>query len=343
MITSHPDTLPLVTAIIPVYNHEQFVIESIRSVIAQSYLNIELIVINDGSNDRSHEKVLTLVEECKRRFVRFEYIKRENRGLSATLNQALSMATGKYLGLLASDDMILPDKFTCLVEALEARDESFAAAFGNASFIDEYGRTSHLDVEGNVQPSNRNNTYSTFLDFYTKNRDFDYKAEFGTYLTLLQGNYLPAMSGLLKTATVKKVGGWTEGNVLDDWEMWLKLSRQSKFLYIDKIVALYRVHSTNTIRTLKPQMELAILTLLAREREFCEQNGFTRVWKDAFYGLLYWIVRFCNLPLKQRLRELHYLRPSDILPMTIFLFKARYKSLSRSARQALARRAHLRF
>ena len=55
------DALPLVTAVIPVYNHEKYVIESIRSVIDQSYPNVELIVINDGSRDSSHEMVLTLV------------------------------------------------------------------------------------------------------------------------------------------------------------------------------------------------------------------------------------------------------------------------------------------
>ena len=85
---------PLVTAVIPVYNHEKYVAESIRSIIQQTYRNIELIVINDGSKDRSHEVVLGLTEECKRRFVRFEYINRENRGLSATLDQALGMAKG---------------------------------------------------------------------------------------------------------------------------------------------------------------------------------------------------------------------------------------------------------
>jgi len=87
---------PLVTAVIPVYNHEKYVIESIRSIVGQSYDNIELIVINDGSTDHSHELILTIVEECKQRCRRFEYINRDNIGLSATLNQALDMACLLY-------------------------------------------------------------------------------------------------------------------------------------------------------------------------------------------------------------------------------------------------------
>ena len=91
------DNMPLVTAVIPVYNHEKYVVESIRSILNQTYQNIELIVINDGSKDRSHQMILPLVEECRQRFVRFEYINRENIGLTATLNQALAWATGDYL------------------------------------------------------------------------------------------------------------------------------------------------------------------------------------------------------------------------------------------------------
>src|ERR1700691_4977316 len=109
------EKLPVVTAIVPVYNHEKYVIDSLRSIIRQDYLNVELIVINDGSKDRSNEMVLRIVEECKQRFLRFEYINRENRGLSATLNQALGMARGKHHSTLGCDGIIIPEQFSHLV------------------------------------------------------------------------------------------------------------------------------------------------------------------------------------------------------------------------------------
>lgn len=326
----------LITVVIPVYNHEKFVIESIRSVIGQTYPNIELIVINDGSKDRSHEMVLTLVEECKRRFARFEYINRENRGLSATLNQALDMARGKYLSPLASDDIILPDKFSFLIESLEANDESYSAAFGNATFIDDQGRTIFLDEKGNPQQVEGEKTYRNYVDFFSK--DFFHKIEIGTYRSLLRGCYLPAMSNVLKTASVREAGGWTVGNVLDDWEMWLKLSRRKKLLYIDKTVALYRVHGQNSRDIMYERMERDALMLLAREREFCRRNGLMRGWGEAFYLTLYWILRFGKAPIKERLKELRYLKPFDVPPFMAVNLIAFCSTVSRKYRPVQPRR-----
>ena len=180
------DKVPLITAVVPIYNHERFVLECIRSIIGQSYPKIELIIVNDGSRDHSHDVVLTVIEECRRRFVHFEYINRENLGLSATLNQALGMASGKYFSALASDDVALPGKFSCLVEALESSDEGTAAAFGNASFIDEHGRNVYLNINGEILGVRNDTTYDSVLDFSTRERDFDFTTgEFGSYQGLL--------------------------------------------------------------------------------------------------------------------------------------------------------------
>lgn len=315
---------PLLTAVIPVYNHEKYVRESVQSIIRQSYTNIELIVINDGSQDHSHEAVLTLTAECERRFVRFEYINRENRGVSATLNQALGIAAGKYFSVLASDDVALPNKFSRLVEALESSDESAAAAFGNASFIDEHGRAAGLDTKGNVHEAGSCKTFGTFLDLYTRQRNFDYRIEFGSYRTLIGGNYIPAMSGVLKTACIKEVGGWTEGNVLEDWEMWLKLSKQHKFLFIDETVALYRIHGQNSQQTMMPTLLRASLTLVAREKEYCVRHGLTREWKSSSYNLLFAVLRDGDSPIKDKLREL---RSAGVLSFIGFHLRARCKRI----------------
>ena len=139
---------PLVTVVIPAYNHERYVVDAIRSIINQDYGNVELIIINDGSRDGTHEKIAGLVGVCTKRFARFEYINRANIGLSATLNQALSMARGTYFSALASDDIAYPNKIRLLVNVLETNGPAFAAAFGNARFIDINGR----DIKrGNAQ------------------------------------------------------------------------------------------------------------------------------------------------------------------------------------------------
>ncbi len=259
---------PLVTAVIPVYNHEQFVSESIRSI-GQTYPTIELIVINDGSLDRSHDVVLSHVEECKSRFVRFEYINRENRGLSATLNQALDMAKGKYFSALASDDLALPLQFNLLVGALESSDDNTAAAFGDASFIDSRGRKAYSNTNGEILREKTEGYCGSYLELHTKDRDFDWKTgPFGSYKGLLFANYLPAMSCLLKTAYVKEIGGWTVGNVLEDWEMWLQLSKRYEFLFIGETTALYRIHGNNSYDTMRNKFLQSARTSIEREKEY---------------------------------------------------------------------------
>lgn len=95
---------PLVSIIIPCYNHAQFVQESIQSVIDQDYENIELIIIDDGSSDNSVEVIQQLISVCKNRFKSFDFISRANKGLSATLNEGLSLAQGEIIGFCSSDD-----------------------------------------------------------------------------------------------------------------------------------------------------------------------------------------------------------------------------------------------
>ena len=94
---------PLVSVVIPCYNHEKFVQDCIQSVIDQTYPNIELIIIDDGSKDGSVEKIQEMIVACEQRFTRFEFRHRQNKGLSATLNEALEWCNGVYLSAIASD------------------------------------------------------------------------------------------------------------------------------------------------------------------------------------------------------------------------------------------------
>ena len=71
---------PLVSIVIPAYNHEKYIKETIKSLINQTYENLELIVIDDGSTDSTFEKLQELKQECEERFVRVVFQKKENEG-----------------------------------------------------------------------------------------------------------------------------------------------------------------------------------------------------------------------------------------------------------------------
>lgn len=272
---------------IPAYNHEKYIAETIESVINQDYMNLELIIINDGSKDKTDEVIKKYEQKCQKRFVRFEYRNRENKGLSATLNEMVQWSKGKYFTACASDDMFLSTKVSLLVNSLEKLSEDYAVAFGNAIFIDDNSNEIYIDVNtGGLSRQEEGTKF--FLDFQVLQRNCDLKTgkNFGSYETLLIGNYLPAMSFLIKLDKIKEVGAWTSGNTIEDWEMWLKLSKNYKFAYIDEPVALYRWHENNTVKTMKFELIRDSIKLLENDKSYALHKGYENVFYSTLIDLV---------------------------------------------------------
>lgn len=286
--------MPLVSVIVPCYNHEKYVKETIESIVNQTYKNIELIVINDGSKDNTHNVIMSYEAQCKERFIRFEYINRENKGLSATLNEMVSWSKGKYFSAIASDDILTTNKISLLVEELENLDESYVVAFGDAIFIDDESNEVYIDYTTGEYTTKEKGGKS-FLEYYTRERDFNYKDknEFGSYKTLLGRNYLPAMSAVIKLEKIKEVDAWTSGNTIEDWEMWLKLSKKYKFAYVDEPVALYRLHESNTCKIMKYELVRDSINLLESDKNYAIDNGFKNILFMSLFNLIFQL-RFYN-------------------------------------------------
>lgn len=115
---------PKVSVILPSYNHEHYVEESVRSVMGQEGVSFELIVIDDGSSDDSPRILNALSEELG-----FRYLHRPNQGVVATLNEALEMARGRYVCSFSSDDVMPPNRLKAQSDFLEAHPDA-AACFG---------------------------------------------------------------------------------------------------------------------------------------------------------------------------------------------------------------------
>ena len=103
--TEQRELPPIVSVLMASYNHEKYVEAAVRSVLSQQGVAFELIVIDDGSTDRSPEILEKLSAE-----LRFSYIHRENKGVVATMNELLAMARGKFFCSFASDDIMPPDR-----------------------------------------------------------------------------------------------------------------------------------------------------------------------------------------------------------------------------------------
>lgn len=107
--------MPLVTLIIPIYNAERYLRRCLDSVAAQTFGDMEVLLMNDGSKDRSS----AICREYEERDARFRTIDKENSGVSDTRNQGMQLARGKYLQFMDSDDWLTPDATQSLVEAAE--------------------------------------------------------------------------------------------------------------------------------------------------------------------------------------------------------------------------------
>lgn len=276
--------MPLVSVCVPAYNHEKYVAECIQSIIDQDYKNIELIIINDGSKDKTDEVIKSYEQKCQERFVRFEYRNRENKGLSSTLNEMLDWSKGKYFTGIASDDILLFNKISLLVYELEKLGDSYAVAFGNAKFIDDNSKELYLDKLTGM-PTSKDKGIELFLDYYTYNRDLDYKNKniFGSYKTLLEGNYLPAMSYVIVLEKIKEIGAWTSGNTIEDWELWLKLSKKYKFIFVDQSVALYRWHESNSSKVIRKELIIDSMILLEKEKEFAFSENLHNIYFRGYF------------------------------------------------------------
>lgn len=126
--------MKLVSLIVPVYNAQSFIVQTVRSVLAQTYQNFELILVDDGSPDRSVELCQQFTDP------RIQIIRQENRGLAGARNTGIRHATGNYLAFLDADDLWLPEKLEKHVRHLASSPE-VGVSFSRSAFIDDRGES----------------------------------------------------------------------------------------------------------------------------------------------------------------------------------------------------------
>ena len=246
--------MPLVTIVIPSYNHELFIADAIQSVIDQSYDDIELIIIDDGSVDESVKIIETFTDKCQNRFKNFKFVSRENKGLPRTLNEALEHTAGKYFAMLSSDDILLKEKTSKLVAYLE-KHEPIAGIFAGIHLIDEKRKRSRTLIP-------KEGTWS-FSDILNKKCSL----------------YAPTM--MVRTTALREVGGYWDDVKLEDRAMLLKLSYAGfKFATIPDVVANYRWHPNNTVKNTF-QMTNARIAIL---NKFPQTKEISKAKAKVFFG-----------------------------------------------------------
>ena len=252
----------LVSVIVPAYNHEKYVQKTIKSIINQTYKNIELIVIDDGSKDSTWQKIQEMEPECRDRFVNVHFETKQNEGTCKTLNKLLSFANGEYIYLIASDDMAVPQAIEKEAAFLDKNPE-YALCVGNNKFIDSNDETC-VWKEKNYSFDN----FAAYLKYTRRDVNFG-SSRFGEYDTLYIGNYIPN-GYLIRKSIFEKTGLFTPEAPLEDHYLMLQISKYAKMKYIDEILFLYRQHDTNTVKN-KEKMQKLIHETLAYENKLLDK------------------------------------------------------------------------
>ncbi len=211
------DTMPLVSVIIPSYNHEKYIEEAIRSVWTQTYHNIELIVIDDGSKDNSVAIINRLSTTSP---IPMKVIVKANEGVCKTLNLGVIQSSGKYISFLASDDRYLRDKFDILVPILEKTDDKVAFVYSRNLVISEEGRP--LTIASGETKMDSNNLFEDILLF----------------------KLFPTLSSsLFKKVILVEVGQFNEKYKFEDLDLMLRLTRNYQALFCNRATFEYRAVS----------------------------------------------------------------------------------------------------
>jgi len=251
---------PLVSVLIPAYNHEKYIQDAIKAIINQTYKNIELIVIDDGSKDSTFEKILELKNECEERFSKVVFETKENEGTCTTCNKLLSKASGKYVVITASDDRYKPYAIEKQVDFLNNNNE-YVLVVGDQENIDKDGKRIFFDKDVKITYNEDSAVYKT-TEFLQEKRKINFKSEdFGEYSTFLAvGNYVPN-GCLIRKEAFDKMGGFTPDAPLEDYYMVMQFAKYGKFKYLDEIFMSYRLHGENTVIQNKKMRMMARKTL----------------------------------------------------------------------------------
>ncbi|MGL4604022.1 MAG: glycosyltransferase [Iodobacter sp.] len=205
---------PLVTIVIVSYNHVDFIDESISSVFNQSYKNLEVFVLDNGSVDGS----IDVIKNSKF-FGEFEFIRNAQCGLIDSLNNLKDKINGKYVCFVAADDFFDPDKINTQVQIMEGNDK-IGACSGSMTYVDEKGKK----LRNLICPA----TYLSFEDI------------------LLKKLLCPAPVAMIRKAALDDVGWYNSSFVIEDLQMWLKLTSKGWLLFTcPDILGYYRRHGSN--------------------------------------------------------------------------------------------------
>lgn len=237
---------PRVSVLIPAYNHARFLPEALSGVLAQSFRDCEVLVVDDGSTDSTREVVANFAPQVR-------YLHQENAGQSRARNMGIRHTTGEYVAFLDADDRWYPGKIAAQVAYLDAHPD-VGVVFTKFLVTDEAGQPLYL--------------YPHAFRYYAS-----------AFEKLLVWPYGSMNTAMVRRACLEKIGLFDENLTgAEDWDLWLRLAPHYGFGYIDGVLATYRQsagsQSRGRMAQVAPEMFRRVLDkLFANPGRLTERGG----------------------------------------------------------------------
>jgi glycosyltransferase involved in cell wall biosynthesis len=221
-------SLPLVSIAIPAYRHAKYIETCLASICAQTYSELELVLIDDGSPDDTFAIAQRFLATHGDRFRRIVLERRENRGVSANSNACIEACSSEWVHLLGSDDRLYPEKV--------ARIQAAIAEWNLADLALVHTDTDTIDSDGTVQPVRRTDRHAPP------------GPDHAAYRWLFHHNLISNPSIALRRDAFLAIGGFDSSLPLEDIDCWLRLSSCYAIARVPEVLASYRKHPGNSLR-----------------------------------------------------------------------------------------------
>ncbi len=228
-----------ISVIMPVYNAEKYIKLAIESILSQTFIDFEFIIINDGSTDRT----LNILEEYAQQDHRIQLVSRENKGLVATLNEGLALAKAPLVARMDADDISLPDRL----------EKQVAYLAEHANCIAIGGQTLIIDPEGDE------------MCIWNKLTCFEEIQD--QHLNTFVGSAVAHPSMMYRTSAVRSIGDYKEDCYpSEDLDLLLRLSTIGDIENLSEVILKYRVHSQSICATQQSPQKKKVIEIVNQAR-----------------------------------------------------------------------------
>lgn len=282
---STKDFNPLVSIIIPVYNGSNFLAKAIDSALAQTYKNIEVIVVNDGSTDSDETEKVALKYKNK-----IKYYKKENGGVSSALNYGIKRMSGDYFAWLSHDDLFYPNHIYENINYLKYHLDEKIITYSNFDIIDENDK---VDIQSTVIANIHGSDYKM--------------SKITHWACILQGDVNGGSVVIPRVAFEKFEGFDEKDRISQEKDMWSRLLSDYQFINIPFTTTALRVHSkrvTSTTDNVSQMTTKKVMEILSKisENDMIKESGSI---KHFYIDLM----KHCNnnalLEEEQKIKELY--------------------------------------